>query len=315
MLEFERKLEKQNEDIKNKYFGSTSKRPITSKSSAMSMKKEAFPISTVSKVRIDSDVSKGLATKAEQHNTLFEYITSRRTSLTTEKHEKRMKSARLDFLGAKGVIHLSSDYCIIDEDQAPTSNKGGLPAYLESAEPISKSAEPITACPELARPTTPATLPASARVNLADFQSAKLTSSIPAVVELLPGDLTPLVDWFLEMKSNVIQIKDVHSSNMINKVENINILLKFQYGHTISISASIRYILANSCNRPIENCNLFVDDKINSDSISQQIVPYGKANSGSLSKVKLLRSNCKGVAKWIDNKFDRFVCLALKPTP
>jgi hypothetical protein len=73
------------------------------------MKKGALLISTVSKVRIDSDVSKGSATKAEQHNTLFESITSRRTSLTTEKHEKRMKPAILDFSGAKGVMHLSSE--------------------------------------------------------------------------------------------------------------------------------------------------------------------------------------------------------------
>jgi hypothetical protein len=65
MLEFERKLEKQNEDFKNKYFGNTIKRPITPKSAAMSMKKEALPISIVSKVRIDSDVNKGSATKAE----------------------------------------------------------------------------------------------------------------------------------------------------------------------------------------------------------------------------------------------------------
>ena len=112
-----------------------------------------------------------------------------------------------------------------------------------------------------------------------------------------------------------MKIKDVHFSNMINKVENTNILLKFQSGHTISISASIRDILANYCNRPIENSNLFVDDKINSDSISQDIVPYGKADSGSSSKLKLIVSNCKGMAEWIDNKFDPFVCLALKPTP
>jgi hypothetical protein len=51
------------------------------------------------------------------------------------------------------------------------------------------------------------------------------------------------------------------------------------------------------------------------DSISQHIVPYGKADGGSLSKLKLSRSNCKGVAKWIDVKSDPFVCLALKPTP
>ena len=39
MLEFERKLEKQREDLFHKYFGSTSKWPITYESSAMSMKK------------------------------------------------------------------------------------------------------------------------------------------------------------------------------------------------------------------------------------------------------------------------------------
>jgi hypothetical protein len=55
-----------------------------------------------------------------------------------------------------------------------------------------------------------------------------------------------------------MQIKDMHFSNMVNKVENTNILLKFQSGHTISISASIRDILTNSCYRPIENSNLFV---------------------------------------------------------
>lgn len=86
-------------------------------------------------------------------------------------------------------------------------------------------------------------------------------------------------------------------------------------GHTISISASIRDILANGCNRRIGNSNLFVDDKVNSDSIGQHIISYGKADSGSLSKVKLLKSNRKSVAKWIDVKFDPFVCLALKLTP
>jgi hypothetical protein len=44
-------------------------------------------------------------------------------------------------------------------------------------------------------------------------------------------------------------------------------------------------------------------------------VPYGKADGGSSSKLKLPRSNCKGVAQWIDNKTDPFVYLALKPTP
>ena len=81
------------------------------------------------KERIDSDVSKGSATKAEQHNILSESITSQKTSLATQKNGKRQKITRLDFSGAKGVVHLSNDYRIIDGDQAPTSNKGGsLPA-------------------------------------------------------------------------------------------------------------------------------------------------------------------------------------------
>ena len=132
---------------------------------------------------------------------------------------------------------------------------------------------------------------------------------------MLPSDLTPLIDWFLEMKSNVIQIKDMHFFNMINKVENTIILLKFQSGHTILIYASIRDILANNCKRPIENGILFVDNKTNSDSISQHIVPYVKADCTSLSKQKLPKSSCKGVAKSIDVKSDPFICLALKLTP
>jgi len=80
-----------------------------------------------------------------------------------------MKPARLNFLGAKGVIHLSSDYQIIDGDQAPTRSKGGLPTCLESAKPNSKSAELITACPESARPTAPiVVVPSSAQVSPAD---------------------------------------------------------------------------------------------------------------------------------------------------
>jgi hypothetical protein len=102
---------------------------------------------------------------------------------------------------------------------------------------------------------------------------------------------------------------------MINKVENTNSLLKFQSGHIISISASIRDIIANRCKRLIENGILFVNNKINLDSIGQHMVPYGKADSGSSSKLKLLKSNCKGVAEQIDVKSDPFVCPALKPTP
>jgi hypothetical protein len=92
-------------------------------------------------------------------------------------------------------------------------------------------------------------------------------------------------------------------------------LLKFQSGHTISISTFIRDILASSCKRPIENGILFVDDKTNLDSIGQQFMPYCKADSASLLKQKLPKSSCKGVAEWIDVKSDPFICLALKSTP
>jgi hypothetical protein len=52
---------------------------------------------------IDSDVSKDLATKAEQHSIVFESITSQKVSLATEKLEKHQKSGRLDFLELKGL--------------------------------------------------------------------------------------------------------------------------------------------------------------------------------------------------------------------
>jgi hypothetical protein len=101
---------------------------------------------------------------------------------------------------------------------------------------------------------------------------------------------------------------------MINKVENINILLKFQYAQTILFFAYIRDILVSSCKRPIENGIIFVGDKINLDSIGQHIVPYGKVDGSSSSNVKLSINNCKGLVEWVDVKSDPFVCLALKPT-
>jgi hypothetical protein len=84
-----------------------------------------------------------------------------------------------------------------------------------------------TACPELANPTSQSaklTAPTSAQVSL---QSARPTFQVSAANDVSSGDLTPLVDWILEKKSNIMQIKDMHFSNMINKVENTNILLKF----------------------------------------------------------------------------------------
>jgi hypothetical protein len=147
------------------YFRKTNeKRPITVESSA----KRGLLVGI--KERIDSDVSKGSATKAEQQNILSESITSQKISLATEKHGKRQKSARLDFSGVKGVVYLSSDYRIIDGDQAPISNKGGLPSSSKSTEPIvacSESARPTAsvACSEAARPTASVACPESARAT------------------------------------------------------------------------------------------------------------------------------------------------------
>jgi hypothetical protein len=115
------------------------------------------------KERFDSDVSKGSATKAEQHNILSKSIISQKTSLVTEKYRKRQKSTRPDFSGAKGVVYLSSDYHIIDGYQAPTSNKGGPSAFSELVEPTLKSAKSTPACSKSARPTASATCPESAR--------------------------------------------------------------------------------------------------------------------------------------------------------
>jgi hypothetical protein len=121
------------------------------------------------KERINSDISKCSAIKAKQHNILTKSTTSQKTSLAIEKHEKRKKPARLDFPEAKVVIHLSSDYRTIDGDQAPTSNKGGLPACSESTGPTSKLAELITASPEPARSTSQPARSTS--------QSTKMTAS------------------------------------------------------------------------------------------------------------------------------------------
>jgi len=139
MLEFEISLEKQNEDFKNKYFGNTSKRPITSKSSAMSMKKEALPISTVSKVRIDSNVSKCSATKAEQYNILSESIKSQETSPAAEKN---VGSARnyldLNFQELKGG-KTAGGYGIIDRPQIIAEQASVNKAYQDDEHEVPTS--------------------------------------------------------------------------------------------------------------------------------------------------------------------------------
>ena len=99
-----------------------------------------------------------------------------------------MESARnqldLDFSGAKGVVYLSSDYYIIDGDQAPTNKKEVLPACSESAKTTSKSAEPTATCPKSARPTASTVCPASARptASIAYPESARLTTLASAQV-------------------------------------------------------------------------------------------------------------------------------------
>jgi hypothetical protein len=105
-------------------------------------------------------------------------------------------------------------------------------------------------------PAKPSASTASAQIGLANSQSTKPISLVPAVVDASLDD-SALVDRSSEIKNHIIQIKDIHFSDMINKVQNTNILLKFQSGHTISISASIRDILGSSCNRPIDNDNFF----------------------------------------------------------
>ena len=108
---------------------------------------------------------------------------------------------------------------------------------------------------------------------------------------MLPGDLTPLVDWFLEMKSNVIQIKDMHFSSLINKAQGTSILPNSQSGHIISIATS---------KRPIEESNLFVDHEINSDCIGQHIIPYQEANDNSLSKLNLSQMfTLDSISMWV----------------
>jgi hypothetical protein len=150
------------------YFGKTNeKRLITIESSAK------IGLLVGMKERFDSDISKGSATKAEQHNILSESITSQKTSLVTEKHGKRQKSARLGFSGAKGVVYLSSDYHIIDGAQAPTNNKEGLSTCSESVEPTLKSAEPTPACSKSTRPASQSARPTA---SVACSQSARPTS-------------------------------------------------------------------------------------------------------------------------------------------
>jgi hypothetical protein len=323
------------EELFYEYFGKTNvKKPITIRSSA----KQGLL------GRIDSDMSESSAFKAKQHNITSGSITSQETSLATEKHGKHKKSARLDFSGVKGTIYLSSDYCIINEDQVPKSKKEVVDS-VESAQPTDQPAKP--------------------------------TSSHTAGADASLDNSAPVVDCFLEMKNNIIQIKDLHFSDMIDKVQSTSMVPNSQSGHIISIDTSISNILASCVKRPIEEGIALVNSEIKLDYIGQPIMPYQEADDNILSKLKLSpmftlnytfiwvallalnsvhtwsqmrykfcnyfglynselrlkniahadvdfifnsktsgkKGSCKGVAEWIDVKSDPFVCLALKPTP
>lgn len=77
---------------------------------ARDIRKKDLLVDIVGKERIGSDISECSADKVEQHNIDSEPIPSLETSLAIGKHGKRKKLARLDFLEAKGVVYLSSDY-------------------------------------------------------------------------------------------------------------------------------------------------------------------------------------------------------------
>jgi hypothetical protein len=83
----------------------------------------------------------------------------------------------------------------------------------ESARLTSQSAKPIAS--------------SSAQVSLANFQLAKLSFLVSAVVDASSNNSVSIVDHVLEMKSGIMQIKNIHLSNMIRKVKDTYILLKF----------------------------------------------------------------------------------------
>jgi hypothetical protein len=233
------------EELFYEYFGKTNvKKPITIRSSA----KQGLL------GRLDSDMSKSSAFKVKQHNITSESITSQETSLATEKHVKHKKSARLDFSGVKGTIYLSSDYCIINEDQVPKSKKEVVDS-VESAQPTDQPAKP--------------------------------TSSHTAGADASLDNSAPVVDCFLEMKNNIIQIKDLHFSDMIHKVQSTSILPNSQSGHIISIDTSISNILASCVKRQIEEGIVLINNEMKLDYIGQPIIPYQEVDDNILSKLKL----------------------------
>jgi len=75
-------------------------------------------------------------------------------------------------------------------------------------------------------------------------------------------------------RGNNTKIRDLHFSDMINKVQSISSLPNSQFDHIVSIATSISDALASSVKTLIEEGILIVDDGINLYCISQHIMPY-----------------------------------------
>jgi hypothetical protein len=260
-------------------------KPIPFESSSINIGKEDMPADTCGKERVDSDISGCSVDKTERNNIHSESVSSQGTSLVVAKHGKHKKLARLDFSGAKGVVHLSGDYRIIDQsdkDQAPTSKKEETTGCTDkTGQADFGTGQAISSLAGTAKPAWP--------VSLADHTAkpARPVPLVPAAADASLDDSAPVLDYFLEMKGNIMQIKDMYFSSMINKVQSTSILPNFQSGCIISIATSISDILASNVKRPTEESNLLVDNEINSDCISQHIIPYQEADENILSKLKL----------------------------
>lgn len=89
------------------------------------------------------------------------------------------------------------------------------------------------------------------------------------------------------MWSDTTQIKDLHLSCMIDKVQNTTTAPNPQSSHIVSIATYINDILASSVQRPNEEGILLVDNEIKSDCIGQHIMPYLEADNNNFSKLNL----------------------------
>jgi hypothetical protein len=116
-----------------------------------------------------------------------------------------------------------------------------------------------------------------------NFSGAKGVVRLSDDCHIIDGDQAPK-NCFLEMKGNVMQIKDMYFSSMINKVQGTSILPNSQSSHIISIATPINNIFASNVKRPIEESNLLVDHEINLGCIGQHII---ESNDNILSKLKL----------------------------